>query len=250
MGRVSDKVAIVTGGASGIGEACSRLLAQEGAAVIVADIDEKGGTKTAGAIHSLGGVALYAKHDVTQEESWGQVTELAIKKFGHLDILVNCAGVAYAKPFEEISLQEWRWLMSVNLDGVFLGNRYGVGVMKNSASASIINMSSVNGIVSNPLVAAYSASKGAVRLLTKSVALYCADRRYPIRVNSVHPGYVATPMTLYRTQEQLEKLAGLHPIGHLGETLDVAYAVLYLASEESKFMTGSELVIDGGFSAQ
>ena len=169
-------------------------------------------------------------------------------------MLVNNAGVTVNKDIEETTLEEWRWVMSVNLDGVFLGVKYAIGAMKKTGGGSIINISSAGGIVGQLWAAAYYSSKGGVRLLTKAAALECskAGRDYNIRVNSIHPGCVRTALLepLLKKQEMAAIINGLHPVGHLGEPEDVAYAVLYLASDESKFATGSELVIDGGYTAQ
>ena len=260
MNRVKDKVALITGGASGIGRECARLLAKEGAKVVVTDINKDGGKKVAGEINGNGGDAIFLEHDVSQEEDWKRVIEQTLQKFGKLDVLVNNAGVGLGAKdnVETISLKDWRWLMSINLDGVFLGTKYGIEAMKKSGGGSIINISSIEGIIGDPGLAAYCASKGGVRIFTKSAALSCAKAGYNIRVNSVHPGYIWTPMI-----EEYSKLLGnedvevgrkflnsLHPIGHIGEPIDVAYGILYLASDESKFVTGSELVIDGGYTAQ
>jgi NAD(P)-dependent dehydrogenase (short-subunit alcohol dehydrogenase family) len=176
-------------------------------------------------------------------------------RFGPLDILVNNAGVALSASIEDTSLEQWRWLMGVNLDGVFLGTRYAIAAMKNRGG-SIINLSSIEGLIGDPNLAAYNASKGGVRLLTKSAALHCAKAGYKIRVNSVHPGYIRTPMVEGYVAAQADPeaasvaIAAAHPLGHIGEPNDIAYGVLYLASDESKFVTGAELVIDGGYTAQ
>lgn len=254
MGRVEGKIALVTGGAVGLGEAMVRLLAREGAAVIVADIQDAEGEAVA---NSLPG-ALYLHHDVSQEEDWQRVVKTVRDKFGGLDVVVNNAGVGVGGPPEEQTLEQWRWLMSINLDGVMLGTKHAILTMKQNPKpgGSIINLSSIEGIVGDPNLGAYNASKGAVRLYTKSVALYCARERLNIRVNSVHPGYIWTPMVEnYLAQhgdvaEGRKALDAMHPIGHVGEPDDIAYGVLYLASDESKFMTGAELVIDGGYTAQ
>ena len=257
MDRVKDKVALVTGGASGIGEECALLLAKEGAKVVVTDINKDRGKKVAEEIRSNGGDAIFIKHDVSKEEDWKQVIEQTLQKFGKLNVLVNNAGVLLVKNVESTSLEEWRWIMSINLDGVFLGTKYGIEAMKKSGGGSIINMSSMAGIIGGPGFETYSASKGGVRIFTKSAALHCAQAGYDIRVNSVHPGWIGTAMA-----EKVGQLFGegdveagrkfldsSQPIGHIGEPIDVAYGVLYLASDESKFVTGSELVIDGGYTA-
>jgi len=259
MDRVKDKVALVTGGASGIGKECALLLAKEGAKVVVTtNINVDGGKKVVNEINTNGGDAIFLKHDVSKEEDWKQVMEQTLQKFGRLDVLINNAGVLLLKNVESTSLQEWRWLMSINLDGVFLGTKYGIEVMKKRGGGSIINMSSTAGIIGSSNREAYSASKGGVRIFTKSAALHCAQAGYNIRVNSVHPNWIRTAMAEKGGQffgegdvEAGQKLMdSSHPIGHMGEPIDVAYGVLYLASDESKFVTGSELVIDGGYTAQ
>jgi 3(or 17)beta-hydroxysteroid dehydrogenase len=255
MNRVKGKVALITGGASGIGKATASLLAKEGAKVVISDVNEVNGKKVAEEIGREGGKALFVKHDVTSEHDWSEVIEKTLAEFGKLDILVNNAGVIFAKKIEDTSLEEWRWLMSVNLDGVFLGTKYAIRAMKKSGGGSIINLSSLAGIVGTiDDTSAYCASKGAVRLFTKAAALECskAGHNYSIRVNSVHPGVVETPLSepMLKDKALRKSMEGRHPIGYLGEPIDIAYAILYLASDESKFTTGAELVVDGGWTAQ
>jgi 3(or 17)beta-hydroxysteroid dehydrogenase len=254
MNRVKDKVAIVTGAASGMGEASARLLAKEGAKVVLSDINEVDGQRIAGEISNQGGASLFLKHDVASESDWQRVIASTLERFGRLDVLVNNAGVTVNKDIEQTTLEEWRWVMSINLDGVFLGVKYAIGAMKKTGGGSIINISSAAGIVGQLWAAAYCSSKGGIRLLTKAAALECskAGRDYNIRVNSIHPGCVRTALLepLLKKKEMADIINNLHPIGHLGEPEDVAYAVLYLASDESKFATGSELVLDGGYTAQ
>ena len=254
MDRVKDKVAIITGGASGMGSATASLFAKEGAKVVIADINEADGKKVAEEIKREGGKALFVKHDVTSEKDWSELIKKTLAEFGKLDILVNNAGVLFAKPIEDTSLEEWRWLMSVNLDGVFLGTKYAIGAMKKSGG-SIINISSMAGIVgTTDDTAAYCASKGGVRLFTKAAALECskAGHNYNIRVNSIHPGITETPLNepLRKVEAIRQSLIARHPIGFLAKPIDIAYATLYLASDESKFATGSEMVVDGGWTAQ
>jgi 3(or 17)beta-hydroxysteroid dehydrogenase len=254
MDRVKGKVAIVTGAASGLGKGAASLLAKEGAKVILADINEAGGKKAAEEIRRDGGEAIFMKLDVTNESDWSEVIKKTLAEFGRLDVLVNDAGVELVKEIADTSLEEWRWLMSVNLDGVFLGTKYGIRGMRESGGGSIINISSVAGIVGTfDDTAAYCASKGGVRLLTKAAALECskAGHDYNIRVNSIHPGVIQTPMVeaLLRDVDIRERLKDIHPIGFLGEPIDIAYVVLYLASDESRLVTGSEMVIDGGWTA-
>ena len=256
MNRMRGKVAIVTGAAMGIGRACALRLAEEGAAIVVTDLDPAHGAAVAEEIKRKGGDAIFAQHDVAQESAWANVMETTLARYRKLDVLVNNAGVALAKDVEHTTLDEWRRLMSINLDGVFLGTKHAIGAMKANRSGSIINLSSIEGLIGDPNLAAYNASKGGVRIFTKSSALYCAKAGYNIRVNSVHPGYIWTPMVenFLKSQgdvaEGRKLLDSLHPIGHIGEPDDIAYGVLYLASDESKFVTGTELVIDGGYTAQ
>jgi NAD(P)-dependent dehydrogenase (short-subunit alcohol dehydrogenase family) len=253
MDRVKDKVAIVTGAAGGLGSAEASLLAKEGAKVILTDIDDAAIEKVAEAINSRGGKALFIKHDVTSEKEWSKVIGRTLDDFGRLDVLVNNAGVIIYKKIEDTSLVEWRWLMGVNLDGVFLGTRFAIETMKKSGGGSIINISSVAGLIGNPDASAYHASKGGVRLFTKAAAMECskAGYGYNIRVNSIYPGVINTAMAdaLKQDENKYNTALSWHPMGHFGEPEDVAYGVLYLASDESKFLTGSELVIDGGWTS-
>jgi 3(or 17)beta-hydroxysteroid dehydrogenase len=253
MDRVKGKVAIVTGGAGGLGKAHSLLLAKEGAKVVVTDMDEAQAKRVADEINKQGGEAIFIKHDVSKEVEWSRVIRETLERFGKLDILVNNAGVNVWKKIEDTSLDEWRWLMSINLDGVFLGTKYAIGAMKMSGGGSIINISSVAGIIGTLDTSAYHASKGGVRIFTKAAALECskAGYDYNIRVNSVHPGVIKTQMVegLMNDEEKRKTALSWHPIGRFGEPEDIAYGVLYLASDESKFITGAELVIDGGWTA-
>lgn len=259
MSRVDGKIAIITGGASGIGAASARLLANEGATVIVTDVNDEDGKLVSDDISSSGGRAKYIHQDVTQESEWEDLYRDVVQDFGRVDVLVNCAGIGVLCPPEEETLEGWRQLIAVNLDAVMLGTKHALRTMKRHSPAtqgSIINMSSIEGFVGEPNLGAYNASKGAVRMYTKSVALHCANNKLNIRVNSVHPGYIPTPMVENAAiatgdpEGLLADVIARHPIGHLGEPEDVAYGVVYLASDEAKFMTGSELVIDGGYTAQ
>jgi 3(or 17)beta-hydroxysteroid dehydrogenase len=256
MNRMRGKSAVVTGGALGIGRACALMLAEEGASVVVTDVDVAKGRLVVEEIRSHGGAAEFVQHDVADESQWAHVVQVVLERYKKLDVLVNNAGVALAKDVEHTTLAEWRWLMSINLDGVFLGTKHAIAAMKSSRSGSVVNLSSIEGLIGDPNLAAYNASKGGVRLLTKSAALYCAKAGYNIRVNSVHPGYIWTPMVENFLKSQGDVAQGrklldsLHPIGHVGEPNDIAYGVLYLASDEAKFVTGTELVIDGGYTAQ
>lgn len=256
MKRVENKVAVVTGGGLGLGRACAMLLAREGAKVIVTDLKEAEGRAVADEIVESGGEAMFVRQDVSLEDEWDAVIAATMRRFGRLDIVVNNAGVALGGSVEATTLAQWRALMAVNLDGVFLGTQRAIAAMKSTGGGSIINLSSIEGLIGDGNLAAYNASKGGVRIFTKSAALHCAKAGYKIRVNSVHPGYIWTPMVETYLAAQPDPaaakafVAGLHPVGHLGEPNDIAYGVLYLASDESKFVTGSELVIDGGYTAQ
>ena len=256
MERVKNKVAIITGGASGLGEAQAKTLAKEGAAVVVTDIDRATGEEVVCAIKEAGGRAIFVKQDVSLPNSWSEVIQQTIGEFGGLHILVNNAGIAPVQDFETSTLEDWRKVTAVNLDGVYLGTQAAINHMKNNGGGSIINMSSIVGIVGNARSsAAYCASKGGVRVYTKAAAIHCGREGYSIRVNSVHPGYVKTPMVEKIIDgrggpEFLKQIEALHPIGRIGEPQEIANGVLFLASDESSFMTGSELVIDGGYTAQ
>lgn len=258
MDRVKGKIAIVTGASLGIGRASALMLAREGSYVVLTDIKDAEGEAVTRSIQEAGGQALYLHHDVADEVQWEHAINATLQKFGRLDVLVNNAGVVDAGPPEEETLEHWRWLMSINLDGVFLGTKHAIRAMKRNgpAGGSIINLSSIAGMIGIPDLGTYNTSKGGVRLYTKSVALYCAKAGLNIRVNSIHPGYIWTPMVEHYLAQHgdIEKgrqdAGALHPLGHMGEPDDIAYGVVYLASEESKFMTGAELVIDGGYTAQ
>lgn len=254
MDRVKDKVAVVTGGAGGLGKATSMLLAMEGAKVVITDIDGSGAEKAAEEIIQAGGKAIGLPHDVTSESSWNGVVGKTIEIFGRLNVLVNNAGVIIYKKIEDTTLAEWQWLMQVNLDGVFLGTKCAIAAMKNTGGGSIVNIASVAGLIGNPDAAAYHASKGGVRQFSKAAAVECsrAGYDYNIRVNSIYPGVMDTKMAddLKLDESKYRTALNWHAMGHFGEPQDVAYGVLYLASDESKFLTGSELVIDGGWTAR
>jgi NAD(P)-dependent dehydrogenase (short-subunit alcohol dehydrogenase family) len=244
----SQRVALITGGASGLGEAISRRLASDGNTVVIADIDETGAGALAG---ELGNGALAIKLDVSQEQDWIAAIETVEKQYGRLDILVNNAGITTMGSIEDLTFEAFKHEFSIDVDGVFLGSKYGIGLMKNSGG-SIINMSSAAGIKAGSQLAAYNAAKGAVNMLTKSTALHCAEQKYGIRCNSVHPGAIHTPIidkVLAQTDNPEAVMASFvasHPIGHLGKPTDIASIVSYLASEESTFATGAQFVVDGG----
>jgi NAD(P)-dependent dehydrogenase (short-subunit alcohol dehydrogenase family) len=250
MGRVDDKIALVTGGASGIGLAAAKLFIEEGARVAVADVAAR-----EQAVAALGSNASFVPLDVRREEDWVAAIDKIVGDLGRLDILVNNAGVALLKDVEATSLEDWRHLMAVNLDGVFLGCKHAVRVMKERGGGAIINVSSVAGIIGNGSLAAYCASKGGVRLLTKSVALHCAHKGYNIRCNSVHPSYVDTPMLqeMFAVARDPEKMqascVAAAPLGRLAQPLEVARTILFLASADSGFTTGAEFLVDGGLTA-
>ncbi len=247
----------MTGAANGIGRASAELLARHGATVVMTDIDEEQGARV---LDELAGEELpveFLVQDVALEDDWRRVMTHIVERHGRLDVLVNNAGIAIPKTVEDTSLEEWRRTQAVNLDGVFLGTRFAIERMKTTGGGSIINVSSIEGMVGEPLAAAYNASKGGVRIFTKSAALHCARSGYKIRVNSLHPGFIMTSMVSGALAAlEPEVAADFHartvakvPLGHAGEPLDIAQGVLYLASDESRYVTGSELVIDGGYLA-
>ncbi len=260
IGRVEGKIALVTGGAQGLGEAASRMLAREGARVAITDINVEGAKKIAASINEMRkGAAIALVHDVTKEADWLRVLAETEKAFGGLHILVNNAGIGLTKDLEQITLEEWRHVHAIDLDGVFLGCKNAIALMAKTVKASglggsIVNISSISGIIAGHNMAAYNSAKAAVRHLSKSVALYCAKKGLNIRSNSVHPVFIATPILdplvqRFGKEEAYAKLARQVPLGTIGEPDDIAYAVLYLASDESKFVTGAELKVDGGISA-
>jgi len=259
MGRLEGKIAMITGGAVGIGKAHAQLFAKEGAKVIITTSKKVvEGTSLAESIKKDGGEATFIKLDVSKESEWIEVIGEAVRKYGKLNVLVNNAGVSLGKTIEETSLDEWNWLMDINSTGVFLGTKYAIKAMKNNGDpCSIVNISSIDAMVGEAELAAYCASKGAGRSLTKSAALHCGAAGYTIRVNSVHPGYIHTGLTEKEaqdsgltTEQYFEKVGKLHPIGHIGQPIDVANVSLYLASNESNWVTGSEFVVDGGYIAR
>jgi NAD(P)-dependent dehydrogenase (short-subunit alcohol dehydrogenase family) len=261
-GRVAGKVALVTGGASGIGRGCAERLAEEGAAVVITDLQDHKGAETVEAIAKAGGKARYLHHDVTDEAAWQAVVADIAGKEGRLDVLVNNAGIGLGGSVLEMTLADWRKQTAVNLDGVFLGVKHAIPLMRKGGGGSIVNMSSVAGLKGAPSLAGYCATKGGVRLFTKAVAMECTNAKDGIRVNSVHPGIIETPIWL-TVMPQAGAAAGANappdldamsqlavPLGVKGYPLDIANGVLWLASEESRYVTGAELVIDGGLSVR
>jgi NAD(P)-dependent dehydrogenase (short-subunit alcohol dehydrogenase family) len=248
--RVAGKVALISGGARGIGGASARLLAQEGAAVVIGDLLEEEGRKTEAQINEAGGRALFVPMDVTSEVDWQRSIDAAVTAYGKLDVLVNNAGISGRFTVEDTTVEVWDRVMSINAKGVFLGAKLAIPAMRQAGGGSIINISSIYGLVGSDSGASYHASKGAVRIFTKSAAIqYAKDG---IRVNSVHPGFVDSPLTeSYHAQPDVrEARVAATPMGRMGLPEDIATGILYLASDESSFVTGSELVIDGGMTAQ
>jgi NAD(P)-dependent dehydrogenase (short-subunit alcohol dehydrogenase family) len=263
-GRVEGKVALVTGGASGIGRGCAERLAEEGAIVVVTDLQDAKGAETIEAIAAQGGQASYLHHDVTVEQPWINVIAAIKAKHGRLDILVNNAGIGIGGSVLTMSLADFQRQTAVNLDGVFLGVKHSIPLMRENGGGSIINMSSVAGLKGSAILAGYCATKGGVRLFTKAVAMECANAKDGVRVNSVHPGIIETPIwdSIIGTGEPGDNarpprpafldamsLEGV-PLGVKGYPEDIANGVLWLASDESRYVTGAEIVIDGGLSVK
>ena len=247
--RLENKVAFISGGARGMGAAEAKLFSREGAKVVIGDILEEEGRQTEAEINEASGECLFVQLDVTSESDWQRAIAATVARFGKLDILINNAGIFRSERVEEISGELWDEVMSINVKGVFLGTKCAIPEMRNAGGGSIINISSVAGLIGDVISAAYTTSKGAVRLFTKSTAIqYAGDG---IRANSIHPGTIDTPMTAEMLKGWYrEDRINRTPLRRLGQSDDVAYGALYLASDESSFVTGSELVIDGGRSAE
>lgn len=248
--RLKGKVAIVTGGAKGIGLAIADKFTDEGAKVVVTDIDE--GAKENVTALNKGNSLKFFKQDVSDSSSWPEVFDFAKENFGTVTTVVNNAGIGATHSIEETTDDEWHKVLGVNLDGVFYGTREGIRRMKNLPSgASIINMASIEALIGDPDLAAYNASKGGTMLLTKSAALDSALKDYGVRVNTVHPGYIETPLVKAQPGK-MEAMADRTktPMGHIGEPNDIAYICVYLASDESKFATGAQFTVDGGYTTQ
>ncbi len=252
MPRLENKVVLISGGASGIGAETARLVVREGGKAVLADRDEAKGRALAA---ELGSAAHFVPLDVTQEPGWQAAVAAAVATFGGLHGLLNAAGVGVRNTIEDCTLEEYRRINDINSLGTFLGCKSAIAAMKTSGGGSIVNISSVLGLRGAAHAMAYSASKGAVRTLTKNVALHCAQMKYNIRCNSVHPGYIDTPMIAPRLEQNVANMTGrqfledLHPMGRLGRPEEVANMILFLLSDESTFSTGSEFVCDGGLTA-
>jgi len=256
MKRMQDKVAVITGGARGLGLAAVERLCEEGARVLFTDVLEAEGLAQLERLKGIGHQVAFEPQDVTDPERWGAVLDAAIARWGRLDVLVNNAGVAIVSDIESLTFAQWRKTLSVNLDGVFLGTQAAVARMK-AGGGSIVNMASIEGLVGEPLVPAYNASKGAVRVFTRSVAIHCARHGYGIRVNNVCPGFADTQMVsgeLARMPPaEAQAFAGRvlqrTPMGRFATPGEIAHAVLFLASDESSYMTGTDFIVDGGYTA-
>ena len=244
--RLEGKVALISGGARGIGEAIARLFAREGASVAIGDILEDEGQRVAREINDAGGRALFVRLDVTVEEDWRRAVQATVERFGQLNVLVNNAGIYRKELVDETSVEAWDEVMGVNARGVFLGSKHAIPEMKKAGGGSIVNMSSGAGLVGNPNGAAYGASKGAVRILTKATAAQYGQ--YGIRANSIHPGPIDTAMLGSQLPDPGARENSLEaiPLGRIGTPQEIAYGALYLASDESSYVTGVELPIDGG----
>jgi NAD(P)-dependent dehydrogenase (short-subunit alcohol dehydrogenase family) len=262
LGKLDGKVALVTGGASGIGRACAVLLAREGAAVIVGDIQPEMGEDCVNAITGDGGRAIFLHQDVADEDNWISVIAQIKSRFGRLDVLVNNAGIAIAGQITELSLADWRRQQGINLDGVFLGTKHGLPLMRSGGGGSLINIASTVALTGSGNMPSYSATKGGVRAFTKSVALQCAALKDGVRVNAIYPGIIDTPVyakfegapqhgeggvnTKHLSRDPEALSAKVVPLGVPGAPEDIAAGVLYLAAEDSRYVTGAELVIAGG----
>lgn len=259
---LKNKVALITGAASGIGEATAKLFSRENMFVVVADINQTQGLRVVKEIEKEQGRAMFIQLDVSNELDWINAIEKIKTTCNQLNILVNNAGISFAKPITEISLQEWRQVMAVNLDGVFLGTKYAIELMKHTKNGSIINVASASGIVASPMSTAYCASKGGVRLFTKAAALECVKLDNPIRVNSICPAAVETPIwehsdwwpefekKMGSKEAAWQALSQASPMGRIATADEIAKGIFYLASDNASYVTGTELVIDGGFTAQ
>lgn len=268
MGKLEGKIALITGGGSGIGRASALLMASEGASVAVTDIDERAGKETCDLIKAKGGTARFYKHDVTKEEDWNSALAGIKKDFGKLHIVLNNAGICITAPLSEMSLASFQRQNAINVDGVFLGCKLTIPLLTEAGGGAIINVSSAAGLIGGPGSVGYCASKGAVRLMTKAVAMECTTLNNNIRVNSVHPGPIETPLWLKTANDgnmpdgvtagsnvdmmegTREAMGKIIPMGRAGYADEIAAGILFLASQESSYMTGAELVLDGGITAR
>ena len=248
--RLTGKVALITGAARGQGAVEARVFAKEGASVVLTDIRDDEGEKVAAEINELGGKAHYMRHDVIEEREWVVAVARTVELFGGLHVLINNAGIFVTTVIEHTTVEEWDRIMDINARGVFLGIKHAIPAMRESGGGSIVNISSTAGLVGNPREGAYTASKGAVRLMTKSAAIQAA--KDGIRVNSVHPGFIDTEMVAFISQdpESMAEIMPKIPLGRSGTSDDIAKGALFLASDEASYVTGTELVIDGGYVAQ
>lgn len=251
MGRLDNKVAIVTGGTKGIGEAIAKRFIEEGAKVVLTARKMDEGQKIA---DQLGQNALFIQQDVARKGDWDRIIRQTQNVYGKINIIVNNAGIAEYADIEQTTAEIWDKTLAVNLTGTMWGTKLGIEAMKNNGEKnSIINMSSIEGLIGDPDLFAYNATKGGVRLLTKSAALDCARKKYDIRINTIHPGYVSTPLVdnlVKDDSKASDHLMSLHPMGRLGKPKEIANLALFLASDESSFSTGSEFIADGGYTAQ
>lgn len=255
--RLAGKVALITGAATGVagelmgfGGTTARLFVREGARVVVTDINEGAGESTAAQIREAGGEAVFVRHDVTSEADWIGAAKVAVSSFGRLDVLVNNAGTSARSTVEDTSIEVWNAQMDIHAKAAFLGMKYAIPEMRRAGGGSIVNLSSIYGNIGSPASTAYNAAKGAVRILTKSAAIQYAGEN--IRVNSVHPGYCWTPMAVadFPDDKGQQELMKEIPMGRWGSAEDIASGILFLASDESSYVTGAELIIDGGVTAQ
>ena len=247
-GRLTGKVALVSGGASGIGAAHARIFAAEGAKVVVGDIQDEMGKGVADGVNKSGGEATFVRLDVSKEEDWANAVKTAVARFGKLTTLINNAGIYWPQGIEAETMEKWNKMIAVNQTGVWLGMKAAIPEMRKAGGGAIVNISSLYGIIGSPSSISYHASKGAVRIMSKAAALEYA--RQGIRVNSIHPGQIETPILAGLTPEQNEQIKAATPVGRMGKPEEIAYGSLYLCSDEAAFTTGIELIIDGGWSAQ